>query len=49
MVKDCKKKGRFQGRGNHHVSINKDRKQKTHVSSPAAGISGYTFAGDFVI
>ena len=49
MVKDCKKRGCFQCRGNHHVSIHEERKQKIHVPLPAADISGYTFSGDCVM
>ena len=49
MVKDCRRRGCFQCKGNHHVSIHEDRKQKNDVSSSTADVSGYTFSGDCVM
>ena len=49
MVKDCRKRGCFQCKGNHHVSIHEERKQRTNVLAPIADVSRYAFSGDCVM
>ena len=49
LVKDCRKRGCFQCKGSHHVSIHKERKQRNNVLAPIAGVSGDTFPGDCVM
>ena len=49
LVKDCRKRGCFQSKGNHHVSISVETKQRTNVLTPTADVCGCTFFGDCVM
>ena len=49
LVKDCRKRCCLQCKGNHHLSIHEERKQRTNVLAPIADVGGYTFSGDCVM